>query len=714
MLRSIGWAFSIEQYFPQSYCYSWQVSLMGLHIISDALIALAYFLILITQVYFAGQRQGFLFNLTLPLVGSLAAVGGAIHILAIWSLWHPIHWILGGVKAINAVIAIVSAIVLIRIFPRILSIFTRTDQLRAINHDLLDEIRERKRIERALRKSQEQFQLLAENMTDLVCLHSPQGQFLYVGPSCYSLTGFQPEELLYQDANRIFQVRHRHAPEMEENQFICPQQVKTLTCQMQKKSEEFVWLEVILKPIFSQDRQISYLQSTSRDITEKILIREQLEHDAMHDDLTGLPNRNLLVQRLELAVGRMKRHPEFLFSVLFIDLDRFKAINDSLGHLVGDQLLQQVARELQQIIRTTDLVARMGGDEFVILLEELQDVHEVTSIAQRVLHTLESPFLIQGHQVCISASIGIMLGAKSYSNSSEILRDADIALYRAKEAGKARYEIFDPEMRFKILDRLQTEQNIREALENQEFVLHYQPIISLTSGELVGFEALIRWQQTDGEIIPPAQFIPIAEDTGLIVPIGIWVLEEACQTLANWQDQLPDTKNLHISINLSLQQLMHFDFMDQVDRILSQTGLSGKNLMLEVTENTLAQDVSAITEILNRLEERSVQVSIDDFGTGLSSLNYLHQFPVKTLKIDRSFIENLNQESWNCKIVATIITLANQLNIQAVAEGIETEEQLSQLRTLGCDLGQGYLFDKPLPQLSLKNGFSHLRIATTV
>lgn len=424
--------------------------------------------------------------------------------------------------------------------------------------------------------------------------------------------------------------------------------------------------------------------------------QQKLLQQSLHDALTGLPNRSLLMEHLQKALQRSHRNTNYLFALLFIDLDRFKIINDSFGHAVGDRLLIAVSRILKGCTRETDTVARLSGDEFAILLEDINEFQEASAIAERLLEKLTSPIYLEDRKVFAGASIGIVIGAANYQNGTELLRDADIAMYRAKALGKGRYAVFDREMYAQTLQLSQIETDLRYAIERQEFVLHYQPIISLKNGKVTGFEALIRWQHPEKGLVYPGDFIAIAEDTGLIVPIGEWILLEACRQMRTWQEKVSSASKKHISINLSSRQIKQFDFVDKLTKILSGTGLNGQNLRLELTETMLMDRGEKTIELLGEIKAQKVQLSIDDFGTGYSSLSYLHRFPIDALKIDRSFVSPIDADGNNCEIVNTIITLAHSLGIKAIAEGVETAHQLAQLRKLGCDEAQGYFFSKPV------------------
>ncbi|MBD2837256.1 EAL domain-containing protein [Pseudomonas sp. JM0905a] len=431
-------------------------------------------------------------------------------------------------------------------------------------------------------------------------------------------------------------------------------------------------------------------------VVERKRAEEQLV-DAFHDPLTGLPNRALFADRLSRAVARCNRHREAAFAVLFIDLDRFKLVNDSLGHLAGDLLIVQVATRLGSCLRQTDTLARMGGDEFTILLDCIGNSEAPASVAERLLNALEPPFLVNGEQLYISASIGIASSDLGYESAEEILRHADLAMYRAKTLGKHRFELFDHSMHELAVGRLNLETRLRNALQNGEFVLHYQPIVHLASGRLAGVETLVRWQKPSGELVYPGDFIQVAEDTGLILPLGLWVLREACRSMACWHEEYPCPIPLTVSINLSARQFAQHDLVSQVAAIIVETGIPPACVRLEITESVSMADSERTIAVLQQLHDLGVRISIDDFGTGYSSLSYLHRFRLDVLKVDRSFVTQLDQCPEGLQIVQTILSLARNLGIEAVAEGVETEQHLQILKSLDCDFGQGYYFARPLP-----------------
>ncbi|MCA1556589.1 MAG: EAL domain-containing protein, partial [Acidobacteria bacterium] len=440
-----------------------------------------------------------------------------------------------------------------------------------------------------------------------------------------------------------------------------------------------------------------------QDITDRKRAEEQLQHEAMHDVLTGLPNRAMFTDHLDLAIARARRNDERKFAVLYVDLDRFKIINDSLGHAVGDELLKEIAVRLWKCVRAGDTVARFGGDEFVILLEDIYAESEAVEVAERIKGELAAPFMLNGRDVFTTVSIGVASSWTSYHQSEGLIRDADAAMYRAKSLGKNRHEIYDSAMHAQVNDLLQMETALRLALERNELAVFYQSIVDLETFKVSGFEALVRWRHPEKGLISPAKFIPLAEETGLIVDIGEWVLRDACQQMERWQKIFPSDPPLFVSVNLSSKQFTQPDLIQKVTEIINETKINPEGLKLEITESAVMDDVETATEMLKKLRALGVKLSIDDFGTGYSSLSYLHRFPIDTLKVDRSFVVNMAEDGENVEIVRTIVSLAQNLGMNVIAEGVETPEQLSALKKLGCEYGQGYLFSKPVEAKSAEN-----------
>jgi len=438
-----------------------------------------------------------------------------------------------------------------------------------------------------------------------------------------------------------------------------------------------------------------------RDVTMRHRAEERLRHDAIHDALTGLPNRTLFMDRLDQAIRRSKRHLDDHFALLFADVDRFKVVNDSLGHLVGDELLVAIAERIRNTIRPADTVARLGGDEFTILLETIDKPEDAVVAAERIQGVISAPFNLRGNEIFASVSIGIAASAPYYVHAEEMLRDADTAMYCAKARGRAGYESFLPGMHTSAMELLQLENDLRRAVDRGEIVLHYQPIVSLADSRIIGFEALARWNHPQRGLIYPDDFIPNAEETGLIVPIGRWVLEEACARMKQWQTAF-GRDDLAISVNLSGRQLAHPSFAADLRRVLRETHLPPQTLCLEITETVLMENGQSAAESIAGLRALGIKVHIDDFGTGYSSLSYLHRFTIDTLKIDRSFISRIATGDESLAIIRTIMTLADNLNVTVIAEGVETDVQRTQLLALHCHAAQGNFFSMPADESTVR------------
>lgn len=448
-----------------------------------------------------------------------------------------------------------------------------------------------------------------------------------------------------------------------------------------------------------RDRTQQLEQSNTQlrqEVIERRRLQSELLHLAMHDSLTNLPNRTLFMEQLKRVLDRARCDPNYQFAVLFLDCDRFKTINDSLGHSVGDELLEAIATRLSEMLEETDLLARLGGDEFAILLEDLGDRDRAVTVAETTIAALSSPFSLSRHEVFINASIGIAYGDRDTEKPEYLLRDADTAMYRAKGSGKGRYRVFDPHMHREAIALLHLENDLRRAIEREEFIIHYQPIVSLQTGKIAGFEALVRWQHPQRGLVSPAEFIPLAEETGLIAQIDLWVLERAWDESRRWQRYGNGGQPLLVSVNLSVPLFAQPSLTDRIDRIMETRKLDPQYLKLEITETAILEDRTSAKNTIDTLRSRQIQLSIDDFGTGYSSLSYLHELPVDTLKIDRSFIQRLNGSPHKKGIVPAILSMTHTLEMDAIAEGIETPEQFAQLQQLNCDFGQGYFFAKPM------------------
>ena len=530
-----------------------------------------------------------------------------------------------------------------------------------------------------------------------MALVSTEGRWLQVNHSLCQILGYTERELLTTDFLAVTHPDDLPTALSNIGQLL---RGKVQASQMEKryvhKSGHEVWVHWSVSAVRDQYSKSVHLIFQIQDITDRKLAEEQLHHDAFHDALTGLPNRALFMDHLKLSIARARRNESQKFAVLYLDLDRFKVINDSLGHTIGDQLLVGIADRLKEHLRPGDTVARLGGDEFVILIEDIAEETEAVQVAERIQQELSVPFTLSGREVFTTVSLGIAPSATGYERAEDILRDADTAMYRAKSAGKARYEIFDRAMHARAINLLQMETDMRRALERDEFLIHYQPIVALDNFRLRGFEALVRWQHPERGFISPMDFIPIAEETGLIVPLGEVVLREACAQMQRWQKMFPVDPPLYVAVNLSSKQFSQSTLIDKVADILKETGVNPSSVKLEITESLVMENIDTATDMLRQLRALGIKLAIDDFGTGYSSLSYLHRFPIDTLKIDRSFVTRMSENNENTEIVRTIVVLAQNLGMDVVAEGVETNEQLVLLQKLGCENGQGYFFSKPV------------------
>ena len=572
--------------------------------------------------------------------------------------------------------------------------------------------REKHQAQIALRESEKRFRALIENATDIILIIAPNNQLNYVSPSVRRILGYEPATLIGQ---KFFDLIHSEEKErvidffdkIREESNIA-QSLKDFRVRTQNNT--WIMLEAIAKNL-QDDPAIAGLVVNCHDITERHQTAEKLRYDAYHDKLTGLANRPALLEQLKRAIYQKTRRKEDHFALLFLDLDRFKMINDSLGHIMGDQLLKEMANRLEKCHREGDLLARFGGDEFVFLLKDIQQENEAIIVAQRIHQALTVPFLLNNREIFISASIGITLSADHYQYPEQMLRDADTAMYCAKARGRACHEIFAPTMHLYVLKKLHLESDLRQALQRQELVVYYQPIFCLQTQKIVGAEALVRWHPPDKPIIPPNDFIPLAEETGLIIDIDLWVLKCACEQLHQWQQQFGDLAPKFVSVNLSPKQFSNPNLSPKISDILEETKLEPKFLKLEITESVFLENSTAVLDILCQLQKLNIQICLDDFGTGYSSLSYLHQFPLNTLKIDRTFVINLGEKGKNNAIIRTVATLANELNLESIAEGIEDISQIKLLRSLGYQLGQGYCFSPPVCHKSFISLLASLREA---
>ena len=558
------------------------------------------------------------------------------------------------------------------------------------------DITTRKQSEAALRESEYKLRTLLDSMREGLLQVNNEEVIEFVNDRFCEMTGYARKELLGKTTYEMFLGDEEREIIERANR----QRLEGISGQyemrLRKKTGEELWVIVGGAPIVNAEGVITGSMGIHTDITERKQIEEQLLHDALHDGLTGLANRNLFMDHLRMTIERSKRHKDSLSAVLFLDFDRFKVINDSLGHTEGDNFLKLVARRLEAVLRAGDLLARLGGDEFTILLSELASEDEAVQIAERIQNDLKNPFELGGSEIFVTASIGIILTSPRHEKAEDLLRDADIAMYRAKAKGRAQCQIFDNSMHSQATAQLKIETEMRRALEQQEFRVYYQPIMDLKTSSLVGFEALIRWQHPKRGLLPPGEFIPAAEENGLILPLGRWILDESCRQLKAWQNANLALARLIVSVNLSSKQFLQADLAEQIAETLKRTKLTPCCLKLEITESHVMENSETAGTMLGKLRQLGIELSLDDFGTGYSSLSYLHRLPVDYLKIDRSFISRMIESKENGEIIYTIIKLAQNLKMKVIAEGIETAAQLEHLKNLNCEFGQGYFFSKPV------------------
>ena len=561
------------------------------------------------------------------------------------------------------------------------------------------DLTERKQAEEALRASEERYALAAQSVNDGLWDWNLKSNEVYYSQRWKAMLGCDDAEI----GNTPFEwFRRVHPDDLAQVQSLLQDHLEGRTPtfesehRMRHKDRGYRWVLSRGLAVRNGSGRPYRMVGAQSDTTQRKLAEEQLLHDALHDALTGLPNRTLFVDRLSHRIRHSRREKDRLYGVLFLDLDRFKLVNDSLGHVAGDELLVETARRLELAVRPGDTVARLGGDEFAILLEEVRELADAVHVAERIQTSLKQAVKVENQEIVSTASIGIAMSQTGYEKAEDVLRDADTAMYRAKSEGRARHEVFDSAMHARAVSLLQIENELRQAIDREEFRVFYMPIVSLTSGRIDGFEALVRWQHPQRGLVSPLDFVPIAEEAGIIIAIDRWVLRRACRDVREWQQKFPDGERLTVSVNLSGKQFHHPDLVETIRAALKDSGLPGPSLGIEITEGVLIDNTSTAGAMLGEMRKLGAQVYLDDFGTGYSSLSYLQRFPIDAVKIDRSFVSRMGPKAEGHEIVKAIVTLAHNLKMRVIAEGIETADQLAVLRMLKCGYGQGWLFSKPI------------------
>ncbi|MDJ0717355.1 MAG: EAL domain-containing protein, partial [Prochloraceae cyanobacterium] len=554
--------------------------------------------------------------------------------------------------------------------------------------------------EKALRESEQRYALASRAANDGLWDWNLNNNRVYYSPRWKSLLGYEEDEIKDTPEEWFNRVHPDYIDRLKEE---IATHVKhnishfEISYPIEYRDGSYRWMLCRGIAIADEQGKVYRITGSQTDITLSRLVEEQLRFEALHDTLTNLPNRTFFLEELERVLVTSEQNGDYKFSVLFLDLDRFKVINDSLGHLVGDLLLVEFAHRVKNCLGEEQIFARLGGDEFVIILENIQDISDATKLADSIQEKLRKPFNLERHEIFVTVSIGIAQSTENYQQIEDILRDADIAMYQAKASGKARYALFEPGMHQEVVTTLQIENDLRRAIEREEFQLFYQPLVRVSNGQIVGFEALLRWLHPEKGMISPGDFIPLAEETGAIVEMGWWILEKACHQMYLWQQRYPNYPPMMMSVNVSVKQFDEIhNISDRIQEILHKTGLNPSSLKLEITESIIMNNPEKLTVTLDQLKALGIKLSMDDFGTGYSSLSYLYKLPIDTLKIDRSFIKNIDIDSEKLELTQTIINLAKNLNMETIAEGIETSKQLTKLKTLNCKYGQGYLFSKPV------------------
>jgi len=737
MLTTLLSFLSGEGFMPHGHCYLWKPGLLWTYVLSDALIGFAYYSIPLALVYFVKHRRDLQFNWIFIMFSAFIFACGTTHLISIWTIWNPVYWLDAMMKAVTATASILTSIMLWKLIPKALQIPStqqlhdtvaqlrhevaerqqaekalaqmnetlelrvqaRTAELTEINRKLEMEVQARKQTELALFSEKQRAVVTLESIGDGVITTDVQAKVTYLNPIAEKLTGWSNAEAFGKPLLEVFRIVS------ESTRKLIPNPVDVVlehgeiyglgnhTLLLGRNGEEYA-IEDSAAPIRDRDNTVFGVVLVFHDVSESRKMAKRMTYLAEHDFLTELPNRLLLNDRLSQSLMLAKRDRKYV-ALMFIDIDHFKNINDSLGHEVGDQLLKVMSKRLGVCLRDSDTLSRQGGDEFIVLLPEIPNHFSPAEVADKLLAAASAPYLVGSHELRVSISIGIAVFPDDGDTVEALTKCADAAMYHAKSLGRNNYQFFTQAMNERVSELAELEHSLRRAAEVDEFELYYQPRIEIATGRIVGAEALLRWRHPEWGMVMPERFIPIAEDTGLIRPIGAWVIKEACRQSRIWQTRgLPA---MPLAINLSTVQLRQKTFLQEITQSLLLSGMDPGFLEFEVTESIAIEDEAEAIHWLEVLKEIGVSLSIDDFGTGYSSLSYLKRLPIDSIKIDKSFIRDIFTDPDDATIITAIIRMSHGLRLKVIAEGVETAEQLNFLRAEGCDQFQGYLVSQPLP-----------------
>lgn len=737
MIKTMWDFFGGDGFMPHGHCYLWQPNLLWTYVVSDALIGFSYYSIPLALVYFVKNRRDLQFDWIFIMFSAFIFACGTTHLISLWTIWTPVYWLDASAKAFTATVSVLTSIMLWRLLPQALKIpsmqqlhdtvaqlrhevterqqaeralalanetlelrvHQRTIELTEINRRLEMEIQAHKQTELALFSEKQRAVVTLESIGDGVITTDVHARIVYLNPIAEKLTGWSSIEAAGKPLLEVFRIVS------ETSRKLVPNPVEVVlehgeiyglgnhTLLLSRHGEEYA-IEDSAAPIRERDGTVFGVVLVFHDVSENRKMAKKMTYLAEHDFLTDLPNRLLLNDRLSQALMLARRDGKYV-ALMFLDLDHFKNINDSLGHEIGDQLLKVMSKRLAACIRDSDTLSRQGGDEFMVLLPEITNHFSPAEVAEKLLEAASAPYHIGGHELRVSISIGIAVFPDDGDAVETLTKSADAAMYHAKSLGRNNYQFFTQSMNEHVSELAELDHNLRRAVDRDEFVLYYQPKIDLATGKIVGVEALLRWQHPEWGLVMPERFISIAEDSGLIRPIGSWVIREACRQSREWQEQgLP---MMPVAVNLSAVQLLQKNFLQEITHTLLLSGMNPNALEFEVTESVAIEGEAEVIQWLGVLKDMGVGLSVDDFGTGYSSLSYLKRLPIDSIKIDKSFIRDIYTDPDDSTIITAIIRMSHGLRLNVIAEGVETVEQLDFLRAEGCDQFQGYLVSKPLP-----------------